>query len=243
MRDLSAHVMVVFAVASLLVMPGCSEDDNPAAPEGPVNHSPVITSVTVVPSSVIAGAVATVTVVATDSDSDILTYSLLPNGGVITGIGAIVAWTAPATAGTYTVSATVSDGNGGQASSSGSLAVTEPVTSAVLGTVSTFGGLLGDLGGGKVNLYASVADWVSHTPTMDATVVGLGPIVVYGILDVPPGTWYVDYWLDNDLNQLWSSGDYVAWYGTGTWGFVTLSPFTVAESEVKTINMTAVLIP
>lgn len=83
------------------------------------NRAPVISSVTrnpvadpVNPSSVVA-----FTVNATDLDSDTLTYAWSADGGTpATGSSKNFSWTAPATAGTYAITVTVSDGKGGLAS-------------------------------------------------------------------------------------------------------------------------------
>ena len=43
-----------------------------------------------------------------------LTYTWTKTEGIISGSGSIVTWTAPATAGTYTITCSVSDGKGGE---------------------------------------------------------------------------------------------------------------------------------
>lgn len=53
---------------------------------------------------------------ATDLNGDSLGFAWTPSGGTITGSGDQILWTAPAYTGTFTVSCTVSDGHGGQAS-------------------------------------------------------------------------------------------------------------------------------
>ncbi len=232
------RAVLVLAVASLVAGTGCSD----SSPSSPSNNAPTITLVSVIPGTVSGGGIATVTVTAADSDGDALSYAYFPSSGAITGSGPVVTWTAPMTAGTYSVIVTVSDGNGGEVSGSGSLTVTVPVTT-VQGTVALPGGVPGQLANGLVMLYASYNDWNNYTPAMTVTVVGTGTSVTYSITNVPPGTWYMDYWLDNDFSGFWSTGDFVAWYGSGTWGAPTLTPFVIIDGEVKTLNMTAVLIP
>ncbi len=61
--------------------------------------------------------------VASDADDDILTYSWAVEGGKIEGSGDTVVWTAPETEGDYTITATVSDGNGGEATDSVTITV------------------------------------------------------------------------------------------------------------------------
>jgi hypothetical protein len=236
---LSARVLVLLALLPLLVMFGCSSSDSSSDPE---NHAPSITSVTVVPGAVGAGGTATVTVSASDVDGDTITYSYNPNGGAITGSGSVVQWTAPMTAGTYSVTVTVTDEHGATTNANGTLTVSAAVT-GIAGTVALPGGVPGDLGNGNVSIYVSWNDWVNYQPAMTVTVVGTGSSVSYSLTNVPPGTYWIDYWLDNDFDSWWSSGDFVAWHGSGTWGAPTLTPFTVAQGQTVNINMTAVLIP
>jgi hypothetical protein len=58
---------------------------------------------------------------AVDRDNDTLSYVWSSSGGTITGDGAVVAWTAPASAGAYVVSCSVSDGHGGEVTASDTL--------------------------------------------------------------------------------------------------------------------------
>gem|GEM_PF-1991651 len=82
------------------------------------NHAPVISSLTADPASISTGAVTTITCAASDPDSDPLTYNWSAASGTISGSGAQVTWTAPASSSTYTIFCTVSDGNGGSAQTS-----------------------------------------------------------------------------------------------------------------------------
>jgi hypothetical protein len=75
------------------------------------NHPPSITGITSDPSgSVPAGSVVQISVIATDPENDPLTYKYDVTGGTISGVGAVVSWNAPTEPGTYTIIATVNDG-------------------------------------------------------------------------------------------------------------------------------------
>jgi len=103
-----AKLLKLGILASLLValtiFPGCGG----TAP--PVNHSPTIIILTADSSSINVNQSITITCIATDQDGDNLTYIWTKNGGTISGSGSAITWIAPATAGTYTITCTVSDG-------------------------------------------------------------------------------------------------------------------------------------
>jgi hypothetical protein len=90
------------------------------------NHAPTITSLTANPVSVSTGAATTITCAASDADSDPLTYTWSAASGALSGSGAQVTWTAPASSSTYSISCTVSDGNGGSAYDGVEVNVTMP---------------------------------------------------------------------------------------------------------------------
>jgi hypothetical protein len=89
----------------------------PTTPPEPENQKPVIqyiqTEQQVTPSSSTR-----ITCMATDADKDTLTYSWSSNNGTIIGTGDTVTWIAPEAAGTYSVTAMVTDGKGGEAKDS-----------------------------------------------------------------------------------------------------------------------------
>jgi chitinase len=95
----------------------------PSPKSEPENHKPVINYMTseqqVTPSSSTR-----ITCVATDADNDTLTYTWSVNSGTIIGTGDTVTWTAPQAAGTYIITAMVTDTKGGEAKDSVTIAVT-----------------------------------------------------------------------------------------------------------------------
>jgi len=100
-----------------------------AKADGPfvgTNNPPVISSLTANPPSVDVNQTTTITCTASDEDvGDILTYAWVKTGGMFEGstLGSSVNWTAPSTAGTYTVTCEVIDGNGGEATNSVDISV------------------------------------------------------------------------------------------------------------------------
>ena len=99
-----------------------------ARADGPfisLNHDPVISNLTAASSSININETTTITCIASDQDGNTLTYSWSKTGGTIIGSGSTITWTAPSTAGTYTITCTVSDGRGGQDSGAISIVVIE----------------------------------------------------------------------------------------------------------------------
>ena len=92
------------------------------------NNSPVISSLDANQDSVEINHNADITCNANDQDGDTLTFDWTVNGEIEIAEGepSSLTWNAPNTAGTYTITCTVSDGRGGEDSESVSITVTEP---------------------------------------------------------------------------------------------------------------------
>ncbi len=88
-----------------------------------VNHPPVIDSLTTERKKVVKAGPTTIECVASDPDGDELSYTWSAERGNISGEGPIVTWVAPNTYGTYTITVTVADARGGEASDSISIEV------------------------------------------------------------------------------------------------------------------------
>jgi hypothetical protein len=82
------------------------------------NTPPVIESLTTDCPRVRPGHSGTITCLASDPDGDELTYTWEAERGYIDGEGPEVTWTAPSEYGNYSITVTVSDGRGGEATSS-----------------------------------------------------------------------------------------------------------------------------
>jgi hypothetical protein len=91
--------LVSLVILSMLLAGGC------------FNKAPTITSLTPSATSVARGDSCTVSCVASDPDADdTLTYAWSATGGAVSGSGDTITWIAPTTEGSYSVTATVSDG-------------------------------------------------------------------------------------------------------------------------------------
>ena len=91
-----------------------------------VDNPPEIASLVAEPDKVFVNESSTITATASDPDSDPVTYTWAASGGVLSGSGSQVTWTAPATTGAYTVTCTVDDGLGLSVSASVDVLVGEP---------------------------------------------------------------------------------------------------------------------
>jgi hypothetical protein len=227
-RNYNVLLVTALLLSILMVFNSCKKDED--------NTAPTISSVTVNPASVPASGMATVTVAATDPDGDALTYSYTVSGGAIAPNGASATWTAPAQAGAYSVTVTVSDGNGGQASNNGALTVTQAVTQ-ITGTASFPAGTSGDLSNAKVSIYTSWDNWVSNQPIKFGAVTGSGASVSFTLNGVNPGNYYLDVWKDNDNDGFWTIGDFVGWYGSGGLGSPSLTEFQISEGQTVNVNV------
>ena len=107
---------LIILVTTTLLIGGCT----------PPNQSPVISSLTASEGRVNPSASCQVKCVALDPDGDKLSYSWSASGS-ISGKGYAITWTAPATAGDYTITVKVSDGRGGEATMQLTIGVTATI--------------------------------------------------------------------------------------------------------------------
>jgi hypothetical protein len=89
------------------------------------NYPPRIKSLTALPELIPFEQTSMIYCSATDKDNDTLNYVWSATGGDISGTGNIVSWTAPGLQETFIISCLVSDGKGGQDSTSVTIEVTE----------------------------------------------------------------------------------------------------------------------
>jgi uncharacterized protein (DUF2141 family) len=215
------------SVLALLAFPGCGNDTAAPADE---NHAPVVNSVTVSPTSVAAGGMATVTVSASDPDGDALTYSYSVTGGGISGNGATATWTAPSASGAHTVTVTVSDG-AATAQGTGMITVQVSLT-GIRGTISAPPGPAVDLRNMVVRIYASWDDYYYIEPMMTVGAQGNEFQVSFQFAGLAPGQYWLDAWKDADASGNYSAGDIWAVFATGSWGNLNESPIMVTQGSV-----------
>ena len=122
----SLKLAISLIIIVLLLGSACtlfSPPPEPPPPE-PENQPPVIHSITA-EREVTASTESQISCEATDVDGDDLSYWWsAPSGGILKGEGDNITWVAPHIAGDYTIKATVTDGNGGEAIDSVTITVT-----------------------------------------------------------------------------------------------------------------------
>jgi hypothetical protein len=106
-KSLKLVIFTLFIIV-LIVFTGCG------GIVSSINYPPEISNLTANSDTIEAGHNTIITCYATDPDGDQLTYTWTKTEGIISGNGSIIAWTAPATTGTYTITCSVSDGKGGE---------------------------------------------------------------------------------------------------------------------------------
>jgi len=99
-----------FLIIFALLITGC---ESPAA----TNSPPVIDSLISEKDVIFPLQQSEITCLASDLDGDSLTYEWSASGGRISGEGHLVSWTAPDTAGNYTITISVHDGNSSESTS------------------------------------------------------------------------------------------------------------------------------
>jgi len=88
------------------------------------NQPPVIDSLTAEPQRVKKAMTSAIECTARDPDGDVLSYTWSASGGNTSGEGSAATWVAPNAFGTYTITVTVSDGRGGEATETIEIVVT-----------------------------------------------------------------------------------------------------------------------
>jgi hypothetical protein len=111
--------ILILVVAAALFIGGCPATVQPSTylppPSQTVNQPPVIKSLTCQWRQVKTSMDVPIECTASDPEGDELSYSWSVDGGTITGEGAVAEWLTPEKKyGTYTITVTVSDANGGQ---------------------------------------------------------------------------------------------------------------------------------
>ena len=116
------------SVLLILFLIGCGTDTPQSLPRSIGEHEnqdPEVAFI-IAPTSITGGQLAILTVVASDPDGDVLTFTWEVSGGSISGKTAEARWFAPMEPGRYTLSVSVADGKGGTSQENVEVVVTPP---------------------------------------------------------------------------------------------------------------------
>jgi hypothetical protein len=123
MNTFSTHVrsksIILLFISTLLLSNACTLFvRQPPPPPPPPNPPPVIESITADKTEIPLLTETQIVAKASDANGNTLMYQWSADGGIITGEGSSITWTAPATSDNYTIKVTVTDGKGGSATQS-----------------------------------------------------------------------------------------------------------------------------
>jgi hypothetical protein len=121
-----SRVVILLPVIALFLISACNIFSPPPTPPPPPppNQPPLISSLTAEKEASTLSE-SQIVCEASDTDGDTLTYEWSADGGTIKGEGNSITWVAPVTSDNYTIKVTVTDGKGGTASESTTIAVIE----------------------------------------------------------------------------------------------------------------------
>lgn len=205
------------------------------------NRSPEISSVSVVPATMYAGGMAKVKVESSDPDKDKLTYAYEVDLGTIEGNGLTAFWNAPGPNSSAKATIIVTDGNGGEVRAEAFLS-TQGIATQISGIIQIPSNLSGNLLYSKVSIYSDLASWQNNTPLQFVDVGDEGTGVVFNMVGVAPGSYFIDIWKDVDNNGKWSYGDYAGWYGSGTLSEPVLDRISVVAGQTTICKITNVFV-
>jgi hypothetical protein len=239
-RSILRIASAILTVLALTLFVGCSSDDDGSST--PVNRAPVITQVNVNPSSVQAGQSVTVTVAANDPDGDVMTFTYSGPGTIMPN-GAMATWTPPSVQGSHQITVTARDPD--QLASTpmtGYVTVTVPTAqTGIMGTGTLQVGMSGNLSNARVAYYQNFADWAADAPVAWVGATGSGESVTFTLINVPPGTYYLDFWKDIDNDTVIDAGDFFGWYGSGAYpNNIQLTPFAVTQGNMTNLGIITV---
>lgn len=132
LRTSAVIILSILLVAAIALVPGCDGANGNGNDNGVAPGSPVIDSLSAGDAAIWPGDQTTITASASHPEGDTLTYEWEATGGQIEGSGAQVTWTAPVPGGRFTITLTVRDSIGRQASRQVTITAGATVTGRVI---------------------------------------------------------------------------------------------------------------
>jgi hypothetical protein len=109
-----------------------------------------------------------------------------------------------------------------------------PTTGTIAGTISVPPGSSASPANTRVAVYANFDDWNADRTLQS---VGADANGNYSISNLPPGTYYLDAWKDQNGDGNISLGDLYNVYGSGTWPNYQLSPISIAAGQTASVSL------
>ena len=235
------NTIKILLIFNIIFFVGCEKSSTE-----PKNNPPDIQSIIVSPSSVPASGIASVKISATDTDHNLMEYAFSVDGGSIVGKSSHVIWKAPDTPGSNTMSITVSDGEGGETTGTGTLTVTAPVTQ-ITGICRFEESVTGTILDTKktITLYNTWQGWWNMAPGVKKIPVTVVNYMAYfSITGIQPKEYFLDFWQDTDNDMTYAtSTDIIGVYGTGERGSLDVDEFQVSEGETTFLEITLYIVP
>jgi hypothetical protein len=100
-----------------------------------------------------------------------------------------------------------------------------PTTGTITGRAVLPPGVSGSVTNARVAIYSGLTEWENDSFVFQ---VGAGADGSFSIANIPPGTYYLDVWKDNDGNGFWSAGDLIGVWGSLSAGGSSLTPIPVS---------------
>lgn len=114
-----------------------------------------------------------------------------------------------------------------------------PTTGTIAGVISLPPGSPFSAAQTRVSVYANYDDWNNDRAIQT---VGSDANGNYTIGNLPPSSYYLDAWKDQNGDGRISNGDLFNVYGSGTWPNYQLSPISVAAGQTVSVNLQLVQI-
>jgi len=107
-------------------------------------------------------------------------------------------------------------------------------TGTIAGVISVPPGSSASPANTRVAIYANYDDWLNDRTLRTVAADANGN---YSIGNIPPGSYYLDAWKDQNGDGRISLGDLYNVYGSGTWPNYQLSPISVVAGQTVTVNL------
>ena len=108
-----------------------------------------------------------------------------------------------------------------------------PTTGTITGRAVLPPGVNGSVTNARVALYSGLTEWANDSFVFQA---GAGADGSFSIGGIPPGTYYLDVWKDNDGSGTWTTGDLIGVWGTLSASGTNLTPIPISAGGTAALG-------